>query len=187
MHKRVCARVVETRRRRNQMKLSECGSGCKDHPNDKRLPGVCSSCLRDKLSQLYTNNHKANNFIDPTYFYPSPPSSPTSPQQFSSGVGVSVCASSNKVLAGNRGVKFRRNASHAAGDSVSCMVSFNYGLNLKKSRSLAFATRGRVRERDHGSGERWGRKKKDGFWSKVLKLTNKKDSKNSITQMEGRA
>ncbi|MED6112088.1 hypothetical protein PIB30_058572 [Stylosanthes scabra] len=162
---------------------SDFGSGCKDHPNDKNLPGVCSSCLRDKLSQLYTNNNIDNNFIDPTpYFYPYPPSSPPSPQQlFSSdddGVGVSADASSNKILSrNNRGNKFRRNASHAAGDSVSCMVSFNYGLNLKKSRSLAFATRGRVIREREVSGERWGRKKKDGFWSKVLKLTNKKEER----------
>ena len=163
----------------SQMKLSEFeasrGAGCKDHPNDKQLPGVCSSCLRDKLSQLYNNNPTT----DPLCCSPSP-TSPASPQPFSSDAD----GSSNRVLPGNRR-RFRRNASHAA-DSVSCMLSFNYGLNLKKSRSLAFASRSRFKERDASGG--WARKK-DGFWTKVLKLT-RKDTKeaftNSRTEREGR-
>ncbi|XP_061336596.1 uncharacterized protein LOC133283707 [Gastrolobium bilobum] len=126
------------------------GVGCKQHPSDKQVPGVCSTCLRDKLSQLYSNSNNNNNTIDPLYGYLSP-SSPASPQPFSS--------------AHRR--RFRRNASHAM-DSASCMLSFNYGLNLKKSRSLAFVSRNRLRERDVSGGR--GRKK-DGFWSKVLKLT----------------
>nr|KYP75770.1 hypothetical protein KK1_019971 [Cajanus cajan] len=59
----------------------------------------------------------------------------------------------------------RRNASHAA-ESASCMV----GLNLRKSKSLAFATKNRTRERERDVS---GIRKKDGFWSKVLKLKRK--------------
>lgn len=147
------------------------GGGCKDHPNDKQLPGVCSSCLRDKLSQLTT-------LIDPHCCSPSSPTSPQA-QPFSH-------ASLNYVTPAYPR-RLHRNASHAT-SSVSCMLSFNYELNLKKSKSLAFASRNRLKERDIVSGGR-GRKK-DGFWSKVLKLT-RKDTKeafmNSRTAREGQA
>jgi hypothetical protein len=54
------------------------------------------------------------------------------------------------------------------------MISFNHALNLKKSKSLAVASRNRVRDRDVGGGGGGGRgRKKDGFWSKVLKLRRK--------------
>ncbi|KAK7306142.1 hypothetical protein VNO77_44063 [Canavalia gladiata] len=140
------------------------GAWCKEHLNDKELPGVCSSCLREKLSQLYNKNP-----IDPLGYSPSP-SSPASPQPFSCATG----SSTNHVSSAHR-KRFRRNASHAA-DSASCMLSFNYGLNLKKSKSLAFTSRNRLRERDVSGGR--GRKK-DGFWSKVLKL-KRKDTQESI-------
>ena len=122
--------------------------GCEEHPYDKQSPGVCSSCLREKLSQLYNTNP----IIDPRCF--SSPSSPSSPHQsfFSSKHGSS----------GHRRPRFRRNASQAA-ESASCMLS----LNLKKSKSLAFASRNR--ERDVMMSGR----KKDGFWTKVLKLKRK--------------
>ncbi|KAG5090290.1 hypothetical protein JHK82_049068 [Glycine max] len=117
--------------------------GCKEHPYDKQSPGVCSSCLREKLSQLYNTNP----IIDPRCF--SPASSPASPHQSFS--------SSKHGSSGHRRPRFRRNASHVA-ESASCMLS----LNLKKSKSLAFASR-------HRDVMMSGRKK-DGFWTKVLKL-----------------
>ncbi|KAK7311114.1 hypothetical protein RJT34_09033 [Clitoria ternatea] len=128
------------------------GGGCKLHLNEKQVPGVCSSCLRDKLSQLYHRNP-----VDPSYYSPSP-SSPASPQPLSSAT----------VPSSAHGRRFHRNASHAA-DSAS---SFNYGLNLKKSKSLAFASRNK-RERDVNGGGGGRGRKKDGFWSKVLKLKRK--------------
>ncbi|CAJ1854952.1 unnamed protein product [Sphenostylis stenocarpa] len=129
--------------------------GCKEHPHDKQSPGVCSSCLREKLSQLYNTNP----MIDPLSFSPASPSSPASPHQsFSSSRG------------GHRRPRFRRNASlAAAAESGSCVQ----GLNLKKSKSLAFASKNRGRERDVNG------RKKDGFWSKVLKL-KKRDTRDSI-------
>ncbi|KAK2443653.1 hypothetical protein QL285_014739 [Trifolium repens] len=136
---------------------------CKEHPNDKQIPGVCSSCLRDKLSQLYTKNP-----VEP--LYNCSPSSPASPQAIDEG-------STNHGSSGHRGRRFRRNASHATG-SASCMISFNHALNLKKSKSLAVASRNRVRDRDVGGGGGRGRKK-DGFWSKVLKL-RRKDTEETV-------
>nr|XP_004502403.2 uncharacterized protein LOC101514805 [Cicer arietinum] len=135
--------------------------GCKDHPNDKQLPGVCSSCLRDKLSQLYIKNPP----IDPLYY--CSPFSPASPQS-TDKASITHGSSSHPRC-------FHRNASHANA-STSCMINFNYALNLKKSNSLAFASRIRNRERDVGGCR--GRKK-DGFWSKVLKL-KRKDTEVSV-------
>ncbi|XP_019416338.1 PREDICTED: uncharacterized protein LOC109327618 [Lupinus angustifolius] len=142
--------------RMNQMQFSLGGKGCKDHPNDNKVQGICSYCLREKLSQLhnYNNNH---HFIDSS---PSSPSSPT------------IEASSNHFALAHRR-RLDRKASHAT-NYVSCMTSFNYELNFKKGKSIAFATRNMIREKDHVSKGR-GRKK-DGFWSKVIKLT-RKDSK----------
>ncbi|KAL2332746.1 hypothetical protein Fmac_013959 [Flemingia macrophylla] len=135
------------------MKRCEFGLGrCKVHPNDKQTPGVCSSCLREKLSQL----HNTNPIINPRSFSPNNCyDSPSSPERFS------TCRVSSTS---QRSRRMRRNGSHAA-ESASCMV----GLNLKKSKSLAFATRNRIRERDRDVSGR----NKDGFWSKVLKLKTK--------------
>ncbi|KAK7399584.1 hypothetical protein VNO78_10769 [Psophocarpus tetragonolobus] len=88
------------------------GGGCKYHPSNKEAPGVCPSCLRDKLLKLYDNNNS-------TYPLPCPPP-PLQPfPSFVSG-------------------RHRRHSSLVM-DSASSMVSFDYG--LKKSNSLAF-TRG---------------------------------------------
>lgn len=125
---------------------------CKEHRNvHKQVPGVCSFCLSDKLSQLYTTNSP----IEPIICYsPSPISSPDSPSTRNH-------ASSNNhdVSSAVHRKRFRRNGSHAMGSGPSCILGFN---NLKKSRSLAFATRNSR-----------GRSKSDGFWSKVLKLKRK--------------
>ncbi|CAJ2667889.1 unnamed protein product [Trifolium pratense] len=147
----------------NQMNWCELEASrvrCKEHPNDKQLPGVCSSCLRDKLSQLYTKNP-----IESLYY--CSPSSPATPQAIDDG-------STNHGSSRSR--RFRRNASHATG-SASCMISFNHALNLKKSKSLAAVSRNRVRDRDVVGGGR-GRKK-DGFWSMVLKL-RRKDTEETV-------
>ncbi|KOM39699.1 hypothetical protein LR48_Vigan03g308100 [Vigna angularis] len=134
--------VFETRR-----------GGCKEHPHDMQSPGVCSSCLREKLSQLYSTNP----IIDPLCFSPQ---SPASPHKSFSSISRG---------GGHRKPRFRRNASLVAAESGSSVQ----GLNLKKSKSLAFASKSRGRERDVGG------RKKDGFWSKVLKL-KKRDTRDSI-------
>lgn len=152
------------------MKWSEIGAGCKKHPNNKPQPGVCSSCLRDKLSELYNNKTTA------TYPLPRSPSSSASPQHFSS-------ASLNYVSLAYRR-RHRRHASHVT-DSVSSVVSFNHG--LKKSKSIAFAPRNRLREREVNGENR--ESKKDSFWSKLLKLTKKGTTEafmHSRTMREGK-
>lgn len=89
------------------MKLEAVGGGCKYHPNNKQLPGVCPSCLRDKLLKLYDNSN-------PTYPLPCPPPPPP-PYLF-------------------RG---HRRHSSLVMDSASSMVSFNYGLEKSNSIAFA--------------------------------------------------
>ncbi|KAK7318649.1 hypothetical protein RJT34_03354 [Clitoria ternatea] len=132
------------------MKWSDLEAGCKEHPNNKQLPGVCSSCLRDKLSKLCDNQ-------------PTPRSPFTSSQSFS----YNTAASLNYVSPAHRR-RHRRQTSNVT-DSVSSMISFNHG--LKKSNSIAFASRSLRMDREVTENDRGG--KKGSFWSKLLKMTRK--------------
>lgn len=124
------------------MKLEAGGGGCKDHPSNKQVPGVCPSCLRDKLLKLYNNNN------NPTYPLPAPP--------FSQPLNSHVSG------------RHRRHSSSVT-DSASSMASFNYG--LKKSNSIAFASRSLAIDREVNGNNRGSKKR--NFWSKLLKLTRK--------------
>ncbi|KAE9604790.1 hypothetical protein Lal_00010810 [Lupinus albus] len=146
--------------------------GCKDHPNDNKVPGVCSFCLRDKLSLLYNNNNNNNNNLNDSLC-----SSPQAQQLFTP---ITNASSNHVTLAHGR--RLGRNASHAT-NHVSCMISFKHELDLKKSKSHAFASRTRIRERDVGGVHD---RKKDGFWSKVIKLTRKDSKEASINSMTAR-
>ncbi|CAI8618919.1 unnamed protein product [Vicia faba] len=144
------------------MKLSELGAAgtkCKEHINDKQLPGVCYYCLRDKLSKV--NNNNSNN---KQVHHVS-----QSPQHFFS--------SSSNYMSQSQGHSrrhHRRQTSSVMDSFSSDMVSFNYG--LKKSKSIAFVSTSQIRER-----EVYGNYKKRSFWSKLLKFT-RKDVKECIQE-----
>ncbi|XP_028776554.1 uncharacterized protein LOC114733280 [Neltuma alba] len=123
---------------------------CKEHPDDEQQPGVCSSCLREKLSRLdpIQSSHK-----------PLPPCN--SSLTFDSPAEAN--RSNYASLALYRSRRHRRNASDVM-NSVSCS-EMGFDFRLKKSRSIAHASANEV----SGSYAR----KKDGFWSKLLKLTRK--------------
>lgn len=133
------------------MKLSEleaAGTKCKEHINDKQLPGVCYYCLRDKLSKLNNNNKQVHHV-------------PQSPQHFS--------LSSSKYMSQSQGHSrrlHRRQTSSVMDSFSSNMVSFNY--ELKKNKSIAFVSTSQIREREVN-----GNYKKRSFWSRLLKLTRK--------------
>jgi len=140
------------------MKLSEleaAGTKCKEHPNDKQLPGVCYYCLRDKLSRL--NNRQIHHV-------------PQSPQHFSSTSAIYMSHGHSR--------RHRRQTSSVTDSFSSNMVNFNYG--LKKSNSIAFDSRSQIRDREI-NGDNQGNHKKRSFWSKLLKLT-RKDSKEAFTR-----
>lgn len=139
---------------------------CKEHPENKQFPGVCSSCLREKLSRL-----------DPI------PSNQKSLSSFDLSISYDFSAepsSSNYVShATYHSQRHHRNSSMDSSMSYSNM-GLDYG--LKKSRSMVVDSRNEV---GGGSYE----KKKDGFWSKLLKLTRKGTKnvlKHSLTVREGR-
>ncbi|TKY60248.1 hypothetical protein E2542_SST17344 [Spatholobus suberectus] len=139
------------------MKLEAVGGGCKDHPNNKQLPGVCPSCLRDKLLKLYDNSN-------PTYLLPSP----SYPQPFSSHVSC----------------RHRRHSSTVT-DSVSSMVSFNY--ELKKSNSIAFPSRSLPLDREVNGNNNRGREKRSIWSKlfKLTRKNTKEAFMHSRTTREG--
>ncbi|KOM30738.1 uncharacterized protein LOC124829106 [Vigna umbellata] len=137
------------------------GGGCKYHPDNKQLQGVCPFCLRDKLLKLYDINN-------PTYPLPSPS------QPFS------------YYMSHNHHHHHHRRHASSVVDSASSMVSFNYG--LKKSNSIAFASGSRNTDRE--VNENRGGSKKMGVWSKLLKLTRKNGKEafmHSRTVREGKS
>ncbi|KAK4356280.1 hypothetical protein RND71_025251 [Anisodus tanguticus] len=128
------------------MVFSEPGVICKKHPQHKQQTGVCSCCLREKLSKI--------NGISTIATISSIPSS------LSSSALSSTCASPCG------GIRHRRITSDVAGGHYSFVTLAAAG-GLKKSRSIAFVARG-------GRVGINGKKKKEGFWSKLIRSTGKR-------------
>ncbi|KAL7143940.1 hypothetical protein ABFS83_08G225100 [Erythranthe nasuta] len=136
---------------------------CRKHPNQNPQPGICPSCLRDKLSGILISGN--NNY---NYYYSS-----TSPPVYyyysSSGSASSSGGSSpaNRRRGRGRGRGHQRFASDIM-DSIYLAVSgsSSTAAGLKKSRSIAFASR----NINGGGGESVDpkKKKKGGFWNKLL-------------------
>ncbi|GAA0139313.1 hypothetical protein LIER_00884 [Lithospermum erythrorhizon] len=130
---------------------------CMKHPNHKQQPGICSCCLNEKLSKVSGG---------PTIFSsPSNISSPTNNHYYSSGSSSSPSHS--------------RHHHRTASDSLNSSFisrSGGGGGGLKKSRSIVITMRGgRVKD-----GVINGKKKKEGFWSKLIKSTSGRRTKESF-------
>ncbi|KAK9670689.1 hypothetical protein RND81_13G218400 [Saponaria officinalis] len=110
------------------MGLSETdSSNCRRHPNHRQTPGVCSSCLREKLSKLTISppslpSNKINNIASPSSTFSSTP--PYS----------SASSSTTTTTRKSPGSRHRRNGSETY---VSVGMVLNSG--LKKSRSVSCA------------------------------------------------
>ncbi|RVX23267.1 hypothetical protein VitviT2T_010707 [Vitis vinifera] len=130
------------------MVASEAGGKCKKHPEQEQLPGVCSACLRERLSQLYgcKSQNKAVNMMGV-----SSCSSLSSSPPYSS-------ASSSTLVSPNRSNHYRRASEVTA--KIAMVIGGGHGGGLKKSRSVAVVPSGR-------GGD--GKTKKGGFWSKLLR------------------
>ncbi|XP_016508995.1 uncharacterized protein LOC107826516 [Nicotiana tabacum] len=118
---------------------------CKKHPDHKQQPGVCSCCLRERLYKLSTST-----------------------AVISSSTSSSTCDSP-------RGGGHRRITSDVVGPfSFVSIIGSGAGAGaggaLKKSRSIAFVARSGCRS----GGLLNGLKKKEGFWSKLIRSTGKK-------------
>lgn len=111
------------------MGRSESQHGCKKHENEKQLPGVCSSCLRERLSQLPASSNRINTI----------------------GGGRYSCSSS--LSASPIYLRHHRRDSEKMG-SISFTLKVGHG--LKKSRSIAFITRSGREEEVAGCGKKKG-------------------------------
>ncbi|XP_060184186.1 uncharacterized protein LOC132613907 [Lycium barbarum] len=133
------------------MAFSEPGVICKKHPQHKQQPGVCSCCLREKLSKINGTSTIAT--------------ISSIPSSLSSSASLSNCASPRG------GVGHRRITSDVTGGHYSFITlaatGGGGGEGLKKSRSIAFVARG-------GRVGINGKKKKEGFWSKLIRSTGKR-------------
>ncbi|KAK6923372.1 Protein OCTOPUS-like [Dillenia turbinata] len=129
------------------MGWSELRGGCKNHPNHIQQTGVCSLCLQERLSQLSGTSHYKSTIFSCSSGYSSATSS--------------TCNSPPRQS--HR--RHQRNASEATG---SVLLTMNGGVMMKKSRSMIWV-------HENGSdGVNGNSKKKSGFWSKLLRLNNKR-------------
>ncbi|KAH7567716.1 hypothetical protein ACOSP7_010189 [Xanthoceras sorbifolium] len=131
---------------------------CKKHPKHRQSPGVCSLCLREKLSQLSTSNSRTTNISARTGS-----SCSSSPSSYYSSSSVSSCSS---PMHG-----YRFTTSDQGKISLSLLLFGAKNNVLTKSRSLAFVPTNRGKEGDDDK-----KLKKVGFFSKLLlrPRTNKK-------------
>lgn len=155
------------------------GEGCKKHQSMKKpSPGVCSFCLRDRLSQLCAPNNTTTFTVGDYYHNNSFPSSSSSQSSSIYDVVDGSPGRRQRQLKKQNHHHHRhhhRNASEVMG-SMSLMLSSRNdgGCGLKKSRSLAFVAKAgdlgdHDREVKSGSHEKKNNNKKGGgFWSKLL-------------------
>ncbi|KAK7311644.1 hypothetical protein RJT34_09916 [Clitoria ternatea] len=136
---------------------------CKKHPKHRQSPGVCSLCLRDKLSQLPSSSSNSSTKTN-TLSCDSSSVSSNSLSSYCSSSANSSCASPN---------------SHPF-PSTSFVSIFLLNNNAKhgglvKSRSVAVFPR-RRKEGDEGDVDGHVKKsvKKHGFWFKLLHPKRKK-------------
>ncbi|CAA3000607.1 Hypothetical predicted protein [Olea europaea subsp. europaea] len=116
---------------------------CKKHPKHHQSPGVCSICLREKLSKLSTSSSSRSKVSSLSSSYLSSLSSSSNISSYSSPVN---------------GSSFR--AASVVRGSMSSLKSTGKEM-LKKSRSMAFVFQ-RQKDIDNNG------KNKSGFWSKLF-------------------
>ncbi|GMN33888.1 hypothetical protein TIFTF001_004392 [Ficus carica] len=139
------------------MGWSESVHGCKKHPTLNKTPGVCSSCLRERLFQLAdsSNKRKTTTTIRLGTGYRNDNNSFSASDFPSSDGGASPVR------------RHLRNASEAMANFL-----FSGGGGLRKSRSIAVVPRSAslrfgsevVKKGSVGNNG----KKKGGFWSKLI-------------------
>ncbi|PON41451.1 hypothetical protein PanWU01x14_289740 [Parasponia andersonii] len=159
------------------MGCSKSERGCMKHPTTTRSPGVCSACLRERLSQLSDSSNRRTTTFGVVgggagYSF------------FSSSTAYSYDSSSGGASPA-RGRRHHRHASELMGSIALFFSVGGGGGGLKKSRSIAVVPRrsgldgnfisrgGGVSQRDLGEGK--SGKKKGGFWSKLLGNTGKRN------------
>lgn len=142
-----------------KMVASEGGGKCKKHPEQEELPGVCSDCLRERLSQLYGfKSQEEKEHVNMMMGTASSASSSLSSSPPYSSASSSTHISPNRPTRGPAGNHHHRRRPSEVTAKISMVIGAG---GLKKSRSIAVVPSGRG-----GGGD--GKTKKVGFWSKLL-------------------
>ncbi|KAJ8762433.1 hypothetical protein K2173_007872 [Erythroxylum novogranatense] len=132
---------------------------CKKHTKHEQSPGVCSLCLKEKLSQLSTTASSRGSYAKRGY-------SLSSLSSYYSSCSDSSCSSPIHIY---------RYAPDGKGPSFSALFGGNA---LTKSRSLAFVSR--IRGNNQRSGD--GVKNKGGFFSKLLRPKQKRTDEGHLVR-----
>ncbi|KAL1536750.1 hypothetical protein AAHA92_29349 [Salvia divinorum] len=132
---------------------------CANHPDEIPQPGICPSCLRERLSRIigkYSTNYDSFIPSSPVYYYGC------------------HSASSSAGSSPGRGRSQRRHLRVASDVMDSIYVAFGGGGGLKKSRSMV----NYAPARDGGVNINVNKKKKKkgGFWNKLLMRSSGKKS-----------
>ncbi|KAG9140277.1 hypothetical protein Leryth_026221 [Lithospermum erythrorhizon] len=157
---------------RGRLKSKAPSKTCKKHAKHEQSPGVCAVCLREKLTHLPTSSSKlarGNNVVSSSI---SSYLSSLSSQDYSSN--VSSCSSP---------INYRRSYSSLATFSMRGKKNYHENTNMNRSsknvvfsknRSLAFLMQ---KPRLDETVDKNDGKKKQGFWSKLLRsrTRNKED------------
>lgn len=146
------------------MGWSEAEVVCGKHPEEAPQPGICPSCLRERLAAIigkYGAEISNNYYYNVVDLAASPPSD--------SGTAAYVYGDDYSGFSSPARRQRRRHQRVASDIMDSIYVALGGGGGLKKSRSMAnYATR------DGGVSQ----KKKGGFWNKLLLRSSVKKSKN---------
>lgn len=150
------------------------GRCCKKHPKHRQSPGVCSLCLRDKLSQLSSSRKKT------TSANSSCSSSVSSLSSYCSSSSASSCASPMHPFP-----FATKGKSGSSSVSIFLLSSSKHG--LVKSRSMSvFPRRRRRKDGEEGGVDDDHNKKsakKSGFWFKLLHPKSKRSIKEKETKL----
>lgn len=140
---------------------------CKRHPKHRQAPGVCSLCLHEKLSKIYSDSSRSSS------------SSSSSSLSHMKYYDYSSGSSSSSSLS----------PSSSSGSSVASPVpQYQFERHyLLKSRSIAFVRR-RRRKGDETNGDNKGGddQKRLGFWSRLrFSRQGQKTTNNNVVNVLG--
>ncbi|KAD1423633.1 hypothetical protein R6Q59_025536 [Mikania micrantha] len=139
---------MEARRRSSSV------TSCKKHPKHHQSPGICSLCLRERLSKIISSSSSAVTNVSSSSSLSSISSVSSAYSSHNSSNASSYAAS---PMQNNRN---RRKIDNLEGKGYLYLLRKNTNGVLKKSRSMAFVNDQRNVKQDH-------EKKKFGFLSKL--------------------
>ncbi|KAJ0614778.1 hypothetical protein HanIR_Chr02g0066241 [Helianthus annuus] len=148
----------------NKKRLTTKRKSCMKHPKHEQSPGVCSLCLRERLSKISgSSSQTVSNVCS---------SSSSSSISSVSSVSSSRCSSNAPSCAASPMHTYRKRMHDVEGKGYLSL--------LRKSRSMAFVSE-KIVEID-------GKKKKkgDGFWSKLMGLKRSNMQKRSMEEGSSR-